>query len=124
MGGASSQGKPECTQGPRQFILAVQREEWRSHFCANRASRGSPVTPRTTPSSKYHPNLQADWQQRAASLQAPLSGSPRRNLKPPSLTPCHILTTNSSPEGFLAPKLHPQVAKRPKLDINSDALPV
>ncbi|KAL6491507.1 hypothetical protein MHYP_G00018520 [Metynnis hypsauchen] len=53
------------------------------------ASRGNPVTPRTKPSSEHHANLQADWQWRAASLPAPLSGSPRRNLKPPSLTPRH-----------------------------------
>ncbi|KAL6483959.1 hypothetical protein MHYP_G00088320 [Metynnis hypsauchen] len=85
------------------------------------ASRGNPVTPRTKPSSEHHANLQADWQRRAASLQAPLSGSPRRNLKLPSLTPRHPLTTDSSPEGLPAPKLHPRVGKRPKLDINSDA---
>ncbi|KAL6459481.1 hypothetical protein MHYP_G00329530 [Metynnis hypsauchen] len=88
------------------------------------ASRGNPVTPRTKPSSEHHANLQADWQQRAASLPAPLSGSPRRNLKPPSLTPHHPLTTDSSSEGLPAPKLHSWVGKRLKLDINSAASPV
>ncbi|KAL6478511.1 hypothetical protein MHYP_G00119440 [Metynnis hypsauchen] len=88
------------------------------------ASRSNPVTPRTKPSSEHHANLQADWQRRAASLPAPLSGSPRRNLKPPSLTPRHPLTTDSSSEGLPAPKLHSRVGKRPKLDINSAASPV
>ncbi|KAL6466972.1 hypothetical protein MHYP_G00247760 [Metynnis hypsauchen] len=87
-------------------------------------SRGNPVTPRTKPSSEHHANLQADWQRRAASLPAPLSGSPRRNLKPPSLTPRHPLTTDSSSEGLPAPKLHSWVGKRPKLDINSAGSPV
>ncbi|KAL6485095.1 hypothetical protein MHYP_G00071400 [Metynnis hypsauchen] len=134
MGGANSQGKPECMQVPGQFELMVQKEKSYVHTSVpttvrkriefrtldQLTSRGSPVTPRTKPSSEHHANLQADWQWRAASLQAPLSGSPRRNLKPPSLTPCHPLTIDPSPEGLPAPKLHPRVGKRLKLDINSD----
>ncbi|KAL6463018.1 hypothetical protein MHYP_G00294400 [Metynnis hypsauchen] len=75
-------------------------------------------------SSTSAPTKILNWQRRAASLHAPLSGSPRRNLKPVSLTPRHPLTTDSSSEGLPAPKLYSRVGKRPKLDINSAASPV